>query len=100
MELKPLKGVFPLMPFVLDQDQELDLHGLTKNIEIYERAGVHGYVAFGCMGECYASSFDEFRRVVDTAVEATRNTACATSTRRTDAMNTNAPMSALVSCSS
>ena len=75
MDLKPLKGVFPLMPFVLDGDQELDVEGLKKNIGIYEQAGVQGYVAFGCMGECYASSFDEFRKVVDTAVEATRTIA-------------------------
>ena len=75
MALKPLKGVFPLMPFVLDENQNLDLEGLKKNIQIYEEAGVHGYVAFGCMGECYASSFDEFRKVVDTAVAATRNMA-------------------------
>jgi len=75
MDLKPLKGVFPLMPFVLDRNQDLDLDGLKKNIQAYEQAGVNGFVAFGCMGECYASSFDEFRKVVDTSMEATRNIA-------------------------
>ena len=76
MELKPIKGVFPLMPFVLDDNQEFDVVGLKKNIGIYEQAGVHGYIAFGCMGECYACSFDEFRRVVDIAIETTRTIAC------------------------
>ena len=33
MELKPFKGVFPLMPFVLDDDQEFDVDGLKRNIE-------------------------------------------------------------------
>jgi dihydrodipicolinate synthase/N-acetylneuraminate lyase len=75
MELKPLKGVFPLMPFVLDEEQNLDLEGLKENIRIYEQAGVPGFVAFGCMGECYASSFEEFQRVVDTAMESRRTIA-------------------------
>jgi 4-hydroxy-tetrahydrodipicolinate synthase len=75
MARKPLKGAFPLMPFVVDKSGELDLKGLEHNIGLYEKAGVPGYIAFGCMGECYAPSFDEFCRVVDTAVETTRGMA-------------------------
>jgi dihydrodipicolinate synthase/N-acetylneuraminate lyase len=75
MELKPLRGVFPLMPFVLDEEQNLDVEGLKENIRIYEQAGVQGFVAFGCMGECYASSYEEFQRVVDTAMESRRSIA-------------------------
>jgi 4-hydroxy-tetrahydrodipicolinate synthase len=73
---KPLKGVFPLMPFVLDREQELDLEGLRSNIAGYEAAGFDGYVAFGCMGEFYAPSDEEWRRVVDVAVDATKKIAC------------------------
>ena len=71
-----MKGVFPLMPFVLNKNQELDLEGLKSNITGYEDAGFDGYVAFGCMGEFYAPSLDEWKRVVDVAVAATKKMAC------------------------
>jgi len=73
---KELKGVFPLMPLVLDNQQELDLEGLKENIQAYEEAGFQGYVAFGCMGEFYAPTFDEFKEIVDTAVASTTKIAC------------------------
>jgi 4-hydroxy-tetrahydrodipicolinate synthase len=73
---KLLKGVFPLMPFVLNPKQELDLEGLRSNIASYEEAGFDGYVAFGCMGEFYAPSDEEFKKVVDIAVDATQEIAC------------------------
>ena len=71
-----MKGVFPLMPFVIKQNYELDLEGLKSNIEGYEKAGFDGFVAFGCMGEFYASSLDEWKKVVDTAVGAADKIAC------------------------
>jgi dihydrodipicolinate synthase/N-acetylneuraminate lyase len=52
------------MSFVLNNDLELDLEGLKSNIAGYEEAGFDGYVAFGCMGEFYALSLDEWQRVV------------------------------------
>lgn len=73
---KELKGVFPLMPLVLNSQQELDLQGLEANIKAYEEAGFQGYVAFGCMGEFYAPTFDEFKKIVDTAVNSTTRIAC------------------------
>jgi 4-hydroxy-tetrahydrodipicolinate synthase len=76
MARKPLKGAFPLMPFVLNKSGELNLKGLKHNIGLYEKAGVQGFIVFGCMGECYAPSFDEFCRVVDTAMETTKRMAC------------------------
>jgi 4-hydroxy-tetrahydrodipicolinate synthase len=76
MTRKPLKGVFPLMPFVLKKNQELDLEGLKSNVRAYEEAGFDGFISFGCMGEFYASSFEEFKKVVDTAVGASRRIAC------------------------
>ena len=75
MTRKPLKGPFPLMPFVLNNSGALDLKGLKHNIRRYEQAGVPGYIVFGCMGECYAPSFEEFCRVVDTAMETTKGMA-------------------------
>jgi len=71
-----LKGTFPLMPFVLNKNQELDQEGLKENIARYEDVGFDGYVAFGCMGEFYAASFDEWKKVVDVAVEATQKLTC------------------------
>ncbi|MDA4130581.1 MAG: dihydrodipicolinate synthase family protein [Thaumarchaeota archaeon] len=73
---KQLRGIFPLMPFVLTKNQELDLEGLKSNVKAYEGIGFDGFVAFGCMGEFYASSFEEFKKVVDTAVNASDKVAC------------------------
>ena len=67
---KPLKGLFPLMPFVLTSTRELDLQGLRENIQAYEAQGFDGFIAFGCMGEFYAPNDREFEAVVDTAVDA------------------------------
>ncbi len=64
------------MPFVLTQNYELDLKGLKSNIEGYERSGFDGFVAFGCMGEFYAPSYDEWTKVVDTAIAAVDKLAC------------------------
>jgi dihydrodipicolinate synthase/N-acetylneuraminate lyase len=64
------------MPFVLTRNQELDLGGLKSNVKAYEEIGFDGFVSFGCMGEFYASSFDEFKKVVDTAVNASEKIAC------------------------
>jgi 4-hydroxy-tetrahydrodipicolinate synthase len=76
MSRKQLKGIFPLMPFVLKKNQELDLEGLKDNVRAYEELGFDGFVAFGCMGEFYASSFEEYKKVVDTAVGASKRITC------------------------
>jgi len=70
MARKPLKGVFPLVPFAIKRNQEPDLDGLAHNIDFLAKAGVPGLVAFGCMGEFYAPSEAEFNQVVDAAVQA------------------------------
>jgi 4-hydroxy-tetrahydrodipicolinate synthase len=64
------------MPFVVNKNQQLDLEGLKTNIVGYEEAGFDGYVAFGCMGEFYAPSLDEWKKFVDVAVDATMKMAC------------------------
>jgi 4-hydroxy-tetrahydrodipicolinate synthase len=76
MGRKTLKGIFPLMPLVLKKNQELDLEGLRENIAAYEEAGFDGYVAFGCMGEFFATSEKDFNEIVDAAVDATEKIAC------------------------
>lgn len=67
---KPLEGVFPLIPFAIKENQELDLDGLAENIDFLAESGVHGFIAFGCMGEFYAPNEKEFNQVVDVAVDA------------------------------
>lgn len=74
--LKPLKGIFPLMPLVLKKNQELDLQGLRDNVKAYEEAGFDGFVALGCMGEFFATSEKEFNEIVDVAVDAAEKIAC------------------------
>jgi 4-hydroxy-tetrahydrodipicolinate synthase len=64
------------MPFVVRSNQELDLEGLKSNIRAYEEARFNGYIAFGCMGEFYAPSDEEFKKVVDAAVDVTEKSAC------------------------
>lgn len=77
MKRRPLKGIFPLMPLVLKMNQELDLQGLRDNIKAYEEAGFDGYVAFGCMGEFFATTEKDFDEIVDATVGATKKIACA-----------------------
>ncbi len=76
MARKTLRGVFPLMPFVVKKNREIDLAGLEENVRAYEEAGFDGFVSFGCMGEFYASNFEEFKKVVDVAVGASRKIMC------------------------
>jgi len=67
---KPLEGVFPLVPFAIKEDESLDLDGLAQNVDFLAKSGVHGLIAFGCMGEFYAPSEEEFNQCVDVAVDA------------------------------
>jgi len=76
MGRKQLEGIFPLMPLVLKENQELDLEGLKSNVKAYEELGFDGFVAFGSMGEAFAPSFVEFKKIVDVAVGASKKVAC------------------------
>ncbi len=67
---RPLKGVFPLIPFAVKPNQEIDLDGLQHNIDFLAKSGVPGFIAFGCMGEFYAPSEEEWNTVVEAAVQA------------------------------
>jgi len=67
---KPLSGVFPLVPFAIKEDQSADYDGLAENVDFLARSGVHGTVAFGCMGEFYAPNYEEYKKCVEVAVQA------------------------------
>ncbi len=70
MARKELKGLFPLLPLVLKNNQEIDYEGIRENIEFLGDAGIHGFIAMGCMGQCHAVGEQEFNKYVDVAVAA------------------------------
>ena len=76
MSLKEHKGGLSLDAAGPEAKSGFDLEGLKSNIRAYEEAGVQGYVSFGCMGEFYGLSFEEFKRVVDVARNETKKIAC------------------------
>lgn len=67
---KPLLGVFPLVPFALKEDQSPDYDALAENVDFLAKSGVQGLVMFGCMGEFYAPTEEEYRQCVEIAVQA------------------------------
>jgi 5-dehydro-4-deoxyglucarate dehydratase len=70
-ELKArLKGVlaFAVTPF--RDNHQLDLQGLTTNIDAMCRAGVHMIVCAGGVGEFYSLSEEEYRQLIRTCVRA------------------------------
>jgi 4-hydroxy-tetrahydrodipicolinate synthase len=67
---KPLQGVFPLVPFAIKKDDSADYDALADNVDFLAKSGVHGTVMFGCMGEFYAPTDEEYEKCVKVAVEA------------------------------
>ena len=67
---KPLEGVFPLLPFSLKENREVDYDAIRSNIELLIDRGFHGFIAFGSMGSHFAPSEEEFNKVTDVCVDA------------------------------
>ena len=67
---KPLIGVFPLVPFAVKEDQSADYDALAETVDFLARSGVQGVVMFGCMGEFYAPTEEEYKKCVEVAVQA------------------------------
>jgi 4-hydroxy-tetrahydrodipicolinate synthase len=67
---RPLEGVFPLLPFSLKKNQEVDYEAIRGNIELLIERGVHGFIAFGSMGSHHAPSEEQFNKVTDLCVDA------------------------------
>ena len=53
------KGVFPAITTQFRQDQSLDLAATAKHLETMIRAGIHGVVLLGTVGENTALEYDE-----------------------------------------
>lgn len=66
---KTIEGIVPLIPTVYNNKYDLDLEGMRENIEYVVEAGVHGFITNGSVGEFYQTTFEEFKQIVDMAVE-------------------------------
>jgi len=66
------RGVFPaiITPFL--QDESLDEEGLKRNIEYLNKTDIAGIVPCGTTGESATLTFEEHKRVVEIAVEASK----------------------------
>ena len=66
------RGVFPaiITPFL--KDESLDEEGLKRNIEYLNKTGIAGIVPCGTTGESATLTFEEHKRVVGIAVEASK----------------------------
>jgi 4-hydroxy-tetrahydrodipicolinate synthase len=66
------KGVFPaiITPFL--KDESLDEEGLKRNIEYLNKTGIAGIVPCGTTGESATLTFEEHKRVVEIAVDASK----------------------------
>ena len=66
---KELKGVYPAATTQFHADQALDLDATAKRIEAMLKAGVHGMIVLGTVGENCSFEYEEKLRVVRRAVE-------------------------------
>jgi dihydrodipicolinate synthase/N-acetylneuraminate lyase len=76
---KPLEGILALLPLCLKENQEIDYEALKNCVAFLEEKGIHGFIQFGCMGQMYAPSEQEFNKVCDTVVDASKKTVCVVS---------------------
>ena len=53
------KGVFPAITTQFHQDQSLNLEGTAKHLEAMIRAGIHGVILLGTVGENTALEYQE-----------------------------------------
>ncbi|MBP6019154.1 MAG: dihydrodipicolinate synthase family protein [Burkholderiaceae bacterium] len=66
--MNKVKGIFSVCPTPFAQDGELDLSSLTRLVDFYLKAGVHGLAILGVMGELHKLTSFERRRVIETVV--------------------------------
>jgi 5-dehydro-4-deoxyglucarate dehydratase len=65
-----LRGVISFATTPFDDRHDLDLEGLSRNIAAMADSGVHFIAVAGAVGEFYALTFDEYRAVIRTSIEA------------------------------
>ncbi len=70
MKLKgELKGVYPALITPFMKNGEIDIQGFRNNIDFVIEGGVSGIVPCGCTGEAATLSFEEQKRLLETAVD-------------------------------
>ena len=62
------KGVYPAITTQFHADQSLDLAGTAKHAERMLKAGVHGVIALGTVGENCSLEYAEKLEVLRTAI--------------------------------
>ncbi len=68
-DLKKYRGVYPVVPTPLKEDESLDLAGIEYIVEYYIAEGCHGLLILGSGGESPYFSLDEKCSVVETVVK-------------------------------
>ena len=63
------RGVFPALTTQFQTDQSLDLAGTTKHLELLIKAGVHGIIMLGTVGENCSLEYPEKLEVLRAAVK-------------------------------
>lgn len=67
------RGVYPVVPTPLQEDERLDLAGMEHLVEYYITEGCHGLLILGSGGESPYFSLDEKSSIVKTVVQKAKN---------------------------
>ena len=70
MTRKVLEGILTLTPLALKENQEIDYDAIKHNIQLLAENRIHGFIAFGSMGQHFAPTEAEFNKVVDASMDA------------------------------
>jgi len=73
---KEIKGITPLLPFSQTKNFEVDYEAIRECIRFLKDNKIHGFVAFGCMGQHFAPSEAEFNKVTDVCVDEANGEIC------------------------
>jgi 4-hydroxy-tetrahydrodipicolinate synthase len=73
---KPIKGLFPLLPFSQTKNFDVDYEAIRGCIRFLKEHKIHGFIAFGCMGQHFAPSEDEFNKVTDVCIDEANGEIC------------------------
>ncbi len=65
----PWQGVFPAATTEFHRDQSLDLRGTARHLDVLVKAGCHGVILLGTVGENCSLEYGEKLEVLKTAVE-------------------------------
>lgn len=68
MQMK-LQGVYTPIITIMKEDGSIDMVNMEKHINHLCEAGIHGILFFGSLGEFYACSMEEKKKVIDMAVK-------------------------------